>query len=493
LAAALLLAATLAGAQQYRGFWADAFHSGFKSEAEVDRLLDDVKAAGANALFVQMRRRGDTYFPHPVEPPAFDPQYSPSFDALKYLVRRGHRRGIEIHAWAVVGPAWRDGLGNPPDPRHVWNRHGPSANGEDMWLTVNDRGETAMRLRPGAEASYALDLGHPAAARYLADVVIEPLKRYDIDGIHLDYIRYPEYPGDWGRNPVAVARFGRLHGVTGPPAIGDPRWDQFRRDQVTALVRQIYVRAHALKPKVKVSASVITWGDGPADTEGFAKSRAYAQVFQDWRAWLEEGILDLAVPMNYFRDGTHAAHLDRWLEFEKNHQYGRMIVPGLGAYLNPTAQSLAQAKRALARSAAGNKVAGVTFYSYAGTNNSGDAAAQFCRAVRKTLGKPGKPPAMKWLKRPSRATVYGWVTMQSGPEWLADGVEVLIESDRTERLARARTDGTGFFGAVDLAPDRYRVRVVNGGREIFRTVTNDVRPGRPALFHIFLKESDLAR
>jgi uncharacterized lipoprotein YddW (UPF0748 family) len=486
----LLAAATLVEAQQYRAFWVDAFHPGFKTREEVEQLLKDAKDAGANALFVQMRRRGDTYYAHSADPPAFDPSYSPSFDALEYLLRRGHKSGLEIHSWAVVGPAWRDGLGRHPDPRHVLNRHGAGAAGTEMWLTVNDRGETAMRLRPENEATYALDLGHPGAARYLADVVIEPLKNYDVDGIHLDYIRYPEYPGDWGRNPVSVARFQRLHGRTGQPDVGDPRWNEFRRNQVTALMRQIYIRAHALKPKVKVSASVIAWGDGPADTEAFTSSRAYAAVFQDWRAWLAEGILDIAMPMDYFRETTHAAQLNRWLEFQKNHQYERMIVPGLGAYLNSTAHSIAQARRALAPSATGKRAAGVSFFSRAGTNNGGQPPAAFAKAVRKALGKRRKPPKMRWIEHPQHASVYGWVTTESGP---ADGLEVVIESGETERLARTATDGTGFFGAVELEPDRYHVRVLHQGRELFRTEPEKVKAGRSAQFHVILKESDLAR
>ena len=86
-----------------------------------------------------------------------------------------------------------------------------------------------MTLTAGGKVSSSVDPGHPGVVRYLADVVLDPVRNYDLDGIHLDYIRYPE-DDDYGYNPKAVERFQRLQSST---------FAQFRRDQVTALVRQI--------------------------------------------------------------------------------------------------------------------------------------------------------------------------------------------------------------------------------------------------------------
>jgi uncharacterized lipoprotein YddW (UPF0748 family) len=480
---ALFLLATAMEAKEYRAFWADAFHSGFKTAAEIDRLLEDAAAVKANAVFVQMRRRGDGYFLRSLEPAASDPNYSPSFDALEYLCRRAHERSIEVHAWMVVMPAWRENLGTPPDPTHIWNAHGPKAKGGEMWMTVNNRGEV----------SYSVDPGHPEAARRVADAVVEPVEHYDIDGLHLDYIRYPEYEGDWGRNPRALERFRRLYQRTGDPDPADPQWSEFRRAQVTALMRQIYIRAHAIRPGIKVSASVITWGDGPADLAGFTRSRAYSQVHQDWPSWLAEGILDLAVPMNYFVESKTAAWLDRWLEFQKDNQAGRHIMSGLGAYLNPVGQTLAQARRALAPSAKGNRLPGFAFYSYAVANNGSVPTKEFGRKLAAAFPDPGGVPPMPWLEKPSGATVYGWLTVDSGTAELADGATVLIEPAGSDQTVRVTTDGTGFFGAVGLPPGRYRVRVEHGGREVFRTAEREISAGDSALFHVFLREPDFRK
>jgi len=484
--AALLL--LMLGAQpQYRAFWVDAFHAGFKSPAEVEQLVEDAVAARANTVIVQMRRRGDVYFLKSLEPPAEDAAYSPNFDALDYLLQRAHARGLEVHAWFVVNRLWTSGV-PPKDPRHAYHLHGPHAAGDAMWMTVNSQGGVSPD---------SVDLGHPEVAKYLADVILEPAKHYDLYGIHLDYIRYPEL-GDWGWNPQAVERFQRLQNRIGWPDPADPAWSEFRRKQVTDLVRQIYLRAYAIRPSMKISAAVITWGNGPLTDEEFRRKDAYARVFQDWKGWLEEGILDLAVPMNYFAESRYAEYLSRWLEYEKDRQGRRALVPGLGVYLNTIPESLSQLGRALAPSAAGNAPWGVCFYSYASTNvltPQGQPSvpnAESYRALGEFFGEPVPPPVMPWKAKPERGQVYGWLTVEPGAAWLKDGVTVWIESDTGGPAVCVLTDGTGFFGAVDLAPDRYRVRVERAGQELYRTVGQQVAAGQAVMFHIFLKEADFS-
>lgn len=484
----LLLAAALAAeAQQYRAFWADAFHSGFKNPADIDQMVENLAPAKANAVFVQVRRRGDSYYLRSLEPPAQDSTYAPGFDALEYLVQKARPRGIEVHAWFVVGPLWLASLGSPQDPRHAWHSHGPGASGDEMWMTVDSTGK---------KISNSLDLGHPDAARYLADVILEPARHYELDGIHLDYIRYPE-DADYGWNPKAIERFQRLANRTGNPSPSDPAWAEFRRKQVTDLVRQIYLRAYAIRPSTKVSAALITWGNGPASDSEYLTKDAYRRVFQDWRNWMEEGILDLGIPMNYFREASYSAWLDRWLEYEKDRQFRRAMMPGLGIYLNSITDSISQARRVLAPSAAGNKAIGVNFYSYASTNtlvNNVPARPnqEFYRAAAELFGDSAVPPALSWKANPDRGHIYGWLEVDGGPAWLKDGATVWIESETGGRAVHAITDGTGFFGAVDLPPDRYRVRIERSGKEIHRATAQELQAGAAARFDIRLKAEEFA-
>lgn len=482
--AAILLVALpiLLSGQQYRAFWVDAFNRGFKNPAEIEELVENCASAKVNAIFMQARRRGDVYFLKSNEPPAQDTTYSPSFDALEYLIERAHSRGIEVHAWFVVTRLWTSPA-PPADPRHVYHAHGPNAQGDDFWMTVSSAGAIGN----------SLDLGHPAAAQYLADLIVNVARDYPaVDGLHLDYIRYPE-DADYGWNPTAVARFLREEKRMEPPVRGEPRWSEFRRRQVTQLVRQIYLRATEIKPTVRLSAAVITWGNGPVNDAGFRSSDAYSRVFQDWRSWLEEGILDIAMPMNYFVESRNASFLDRWMEFAKDRQFKRAVMIGLGNYLNPIPDTLAQLKRVSSPSINGNLPAGVSLYSYATTNADSTLwNVDFYRTLGSYFETVTAAPDLPWKSAPVTGHLYGRVNVENGQDLLNDGHSVMIESDTGAEVARSTTtDGTGFFGSVDLPPDRYRVRILRGDREIYRTVGKDVAPGVVTSFEIFLKAEDL--
>ncbi|MBM3738827.1 MAG: hypothetical protein FJW39_23880 [Acidobacteria bacterium] len=480
--AALVLLAAVCAAQEYRAFWADAFHSGFKSPAEVEKLVEDAAASHANAIFIQARRRGDSYYLNTREVPAQDTAYSPSFDALQFLIDRAHARGIEVHAWFIVYPLWPSTIAPPTNPDHVWHRHGPRAQGSDMWMAVSSTGTI----------SSAFDPGHPGVQAYLADVITDPVDKYDIDGVHLDYIRYNE-DAPYGWNPVAVDRFGRLENRTARPVQNDPVWSDFRRRQVTQLVREIYLRTVAKKPKVKVSAALISWGNGPLTDAAWRVSDPFATVFQDWRSWMEEGILDLAMPMHYFRETTNAAFLDRWINFAKDRQFNRRYLPGLAPYLNSIPDSLNQIRRALPAGA------GVCLYSYASTNTLNAAGnpitpnENFYSAVGELFGGPAAVPELPWKKSPATGHLMGRLSVDGGPAWLADGARVVIESDTGAEIARSTvTSATGFFGFVDLPRDRYRIRLERGGQLLFRAVPQEVRAGIVTEVPVRMQAADFA-
>lgn len=478
---ALLLLSFNLCAQQHRGFWADAFHAGFKSPAEVDKMIEGVAAAKGNAIFAEVRRRADSYYLRSQEPPAEDADYDPGFDALQYMIDRAHARGIEVHAWFPVYPLWQAGAAPPKNPAHPWFKHGPNAKGDDMWMTIGSNGNVSTSLDPG----------HPDVMRYLADLILAVANNYNVDGLHLDYIRYPE-DANYGWNPKAVERFQRLQNRTGSPSATDPKWADFRREQVTDLVRQLYLRSYAIRPAVKMSAAVITWGNGVTSDSEFQTKDAYSRVFQDWRGWMEEGILDLALPMNYFADPKNGTMFDRWIEYEKDRQYNRGLVIGPAIYLNTIADSLSQMGRALAPSLAGNKALGINFYSYASTNAPGRPNAEFYQAVGDYFQKTANPPALAWKAKPDRGHIYGWLTVEPGPVWLKDGATIWIEGGATGRTLRTATDGTGFLGAVDLVPDLYLVRLERGGKEIYRSSPLNVTAGTAARLDIPLRVDDFA-
>lgn len=137
------------------------------------------------------------------------------------------------------------------------------------WLSSNNAGAKWAGDTP-TSGNYQFDQGHPAVQKHTFDVVMDILTRYDVDGIHFDYVRYSDYGSSlnyqpWGYNPVALARYKKLKNVSATPAPGDATWLQWRRDQVTALVRKVYLNAWAVKRNVRISAALIAYGNPPAD------------------------------------------------------------------------------------------------------------------------------------------------------------------------------------------------------------------------------------
>lgn len=335
------------GPPEYRALWVDAFHEGIHSRTEIDRLIATAQRARLNTLFVQVRKAGDAYYSKSLEPRAWDIFAPASFDPLAYLLSRAHAASprLEVHAWVntfYVGRRSR-----------VMYEHG------------SDWGN---RTRDGSPGAY-LDPGNAAAREYTLQVLLKLVGSYDLDGLHLDFVRYPE-GGDWGYSPAAVAAFDAASGRTDVPDPADEAWKQWRRDQVTALIRDLYRQLGERRSRARLSAALIPWGAGPVDDAGWRQTSAYEQVFQDWNAWLKEGILDLAVPMNYDTAWAirPARWFEQWIEWEKDNQRQRRIVIGVGAYFNYPEDTLAQIRRALAPSARGNRAAGVAIYSYASTS-----------------------------------------------------------------------------------------------------------------------------
>jgi hypothetical protein len=275
-----------------------------------------------------------------------------------------------------------------------------------------------------------------------------------------------------------VARFNARYGTAGWPKSNDPRWNDWRREQVTSFVRRLTLEAKSIRPAIKVSAAVVCFGAGPRGNGGFEATEPYARVFQDWQGWLEEGLLDLVLPMNYKREKLPAQsrQFDDWARFtiDTAHANGRQAIVGLGAYLNPLTATLRQARRVLSHGADG-----VAFFSLArpraGAPATSDRARDdFANAVRSGLSAAGdryEPASNEPLfavpvrTPPPRdsgcGSMMGIALDPSGTP--LDGAMVTVENLTTHQLRRARTDGNGFYGLLGLVPGHYRVLVL--GRE----------------------------
>ncbi|MDQ3808736.1 MAG: family 10 glycosylhydrolase, partial [Chloroflexota bacterium] len=338
-------------------------------------------------------------------------------------------------------------------PGHVFNRHGQAS--DDTWLMLRDDGEAWAGV--GQQGMYYLDPGHPDAVRHTVDVYLQLLRNYNVDGIHLDQVRYYEgQPLRWGYNPTSIARFNQLYGrdPDSRPLPSDPTWVAWRRDQVTALVRRVFLEARALRPGIPVTAAVVTWGQGPRDATDWERQPPYASVLQDWRSWLEEGIVDYLVPMNYYREsGDQSAWFDSWTRWQASHPGRRGVAFGLGAYLNAAQGSLAQLERARALGGLG-----VALYSYAVPARdleraSDEARDAFAAQLRSVFTRPAPVPELAWLQPPAGGGLL--VDVAGRPD-----LSVFVYDGPSQRRAW-RTDSTGLAGGVDLPAGRYTL-VVSG-------------------------------
>ena len=437
---------------ELRAFWVDGFNDGFKTPAQCDLLLHRLRAMHCNAVFVQMRKRADAYYQSHYEPWAMDdPQ---QFDALQYLCDHAHALGqprIQVHAWinaCAIG-------GNLSA--------GPLTKLHPEWLSRSDTGAD------NDGESTKIDPGNPEAAEWTFRVYMDIVRHYDVDGIHMDFIRYGgdgKTVGHWGYNAVSVARFNARYGMTGKPRWNDPRWQAWRRSQVTALVRRVYANATALKPHLIVSAATICWGDAPrSDAEYNASSTAYSQVFAPWRDWMREGILDLNCPMTYFSRTRSAAAWRGWNTFVKDHQYGHLSALGVGAYLNTVPNTLAMVKDTRQPTAHGNRAVGMVLYCYDTTVNANGREVEGDTALFAALPQTGvfardvPPPVMPWKANPQCGMILGTLLESERLTPVDEATVTLVRTDQPGRRT-AESDGNGRFAFVGLPVGSYRVTAV---------------------------------
>jgi uncharacterized lipoprotein YddW (UPF0748 family) len=504
---------------EYRAFWVDTFNTALNNHADVLAVVNNAKAARANALFVQVRRRGDSWYLNSLEPAGDRTPIQAGFDPLQDVIDTAHAEGIEVHAFVIMSAIWgrAPNLFPPENPNHAFNLHGgfnPATNtiaqGPNNWLTRTllpdapaTPGITYQGHRFGSD--FWIDFGHPDAAKYTADVVKHLVVNYDIDGLHLDRIRYPELsvaagqpaqtPSNGtnvGYNQTSVERFQRVNNIplgSPPPATNNPLWNQWRRDQVTNVVRRVYLEALAVKPQLKVSAALIAFG-GIANTNDVTwnGAEAYWRVYQDWRAWTREGIIDIAIPMVYKAEHTATVRpqYDQWDAWLRTHLYDRAGMMGQGAANNAVEGTLRQTRRTLVP-AGGTNLSGIIFFSMATsniavTNNPFAVPAPVTTPARPfsefasglTTGKsvngatlyepatagtpifadPAQIPIFPWKAAPTLGHVKG--EAKDADDKPLDTVPVNIENLDTHATRAAATDGNGFFGAVDLAPGSYR-------------------------------------
>lgn len=263
--------------------YAQSERSAEKQKEELRAILDRLQKANINTVLLQTRIRATTIYPSQYEP--WDgclsgfPGKSPGYDALQFAIDECHKRGMEVHAWVVTIPVGK------------WNSYG-----------CRQLRKRFPRLIKRIDQDGYMNPEATQTGCYLAEMCREIVQRYDVDGIHLDYIRYPE---TW---KFRISK------------------DQ-ARGNITRIVEKIHQAVKKEKPWVKMSCSPIGKFDDLSRywSHGW---NAYTKVAQDAQAWLKDGLMDELFPMMYFRGDQFFPFAIDW----KEHSYGKIIAPGLGIY-----------------------------------------------------------------------------------------------------------------------------------------------------------------
>jgi uncharacterized lipoprotein YddW (UPF0748 family) len=336
---------------EVRALW--VLRTSLSSPSAVASLVHTARERGFNTLLVQVRGRGDAYYSSTLEPRATDLIRQPSsFDPLDTVVREAHDAGLRVHAWinlnlvssAAELPASRD---------HLIYRH-------PEWLMVPREiaqdvarldatspayiGKLARWTRAQAdkvEGLYASPL-QPDAAKYAESIVGDIARRYEVDGIHLDYVRYPNDQFDYSRYAISEFRAEIRPGLAAPvraaldakqevdlfayPDRFPAEWKSFRRARLSALVMRLRTTVKAARP-----GAMMTIAAAPDAQEAFDRR------LQDWRTWIETGVVDAICPMAYTQEPARFAEQ---IAAARDIAGGRAVWAGIGAYRLTPSQTI---------------------------------------------------------------------------------------------------------------------------------------------------------
>ncbi|MFH1851949.1 MAG: family 10 glycosylhydrolase [Candidatus Neomarinimicrobiota bacterium] len=337
LSAALILpVAAQTGNTEFRSTWVvtweyiSSSNTADQTKARIRQILDNHKAANMNAVLWQVRQSGTAYYSSSYEPwGAYAGGIDPGFDPLAYAVDEAHKRGIELHAWFNVFHASSTVAGTPVAEHPEWVCRDGSGN--------------------PMTSSRALSPGLAAVRDYTRDVAMEIVNNYDVDGLHLDYIRWNEYDtGDMrALRETELEQISKLDGMYEPKDFqilryADPNrflydlehpysggvpagyasWEDYWRASVTTFVQMLHDSIQTVKPYVRLSVAAL----GKYNWSGW---QGYGSVYQDAALWFNEGDIEQLTPMHYH--WLDAASFYGMLTAYSPECWGDYIQPGIAA------------------------------------------------------------------------------------------------------------------------------------------------------------------
>ncbi|MFQ6676804.1 MAG: glycoside hydrolase family 10 protein [Fidelibacterota bacterium] len=295
--------------------------STMQKRESIDQMIEFAKNNGFNHILVQVRGRGDALYNSKLVPRS-ELLEDTVFDPLYYVIRKAHQNGLKVHAWMNVYLIWSKTI-LPNSQNHVLNSH-------PEWIDKNGNEFTSLFKTDNKidGEGYYLAPHHPEVKKHLLSVFREISALYDIDGLHLDYIRF--HDNEYGNNSEAKATYYQKLYHNRKPLfnnndVGTNReWDNFRKASITELLNDTKQMLKEVRPDCILSAAV-----KPNVLD--AKNR----YFQEWDYWLAAGYLDWVIPMNYTPDLREFADNINLIYENLPKKYRNRIIMGIALYNQP--------------------------------------------------------------------------------------------------------------------------------------------------------------
>jgi len=301
------------------------------------KIFDDIERKNLNTIYFQVRSNGTVLFKSSYDP--FSPYITGkvdlkgSYDPLEFAVTEAHKRGLEIHAWINTMHCFNTSdLTILEHPKHVSNQH-------PYWVykKEEENGTASLWLNPGL----------PEVRKYLIDLIDELVQNYNIDGVQLDFIRYPKEPID-DIDSYSIYGSGK-------------NLNDWRRENINTFVTELNIRIKTTNPLIKLGATPIGIYKNLPNARGL---EGYNDVFQDSREWLASGAIDYAVPQIYWNIKDNPRYQDLVEDWNYN-SHGKNVVIGIAAYRESVVEELSEEIN-IARSSNSD---GVAFFRYSHIEN----------------------------------------------------------------------------------------------------------------------------